>query len=179
MPVHFMSFMFIPVYAPFIEGMSFSLWIASSANVGSGLRSVSQAFASSISFGIGCSTMTMPCSFSQKISSNAFSLSFHPWFASTAIVRSVTSRMAVIISLSRGVPTFTFSMLNCPATSLVLSLTISSVSMPIVYVVSGVLAGFSPSILYQGAPIILPTRSCRAMSMAALAAVSPGERLST
>ena len=138
-----------------------------------------QALSSSLSFGIGCSTITMPFSFSQWISSRAFSLSFHPWFASTARGRSVTSRMVLIISLSLSSPTFTFSMLNLSAHSRVFSRTISGVSMPIVKVVSGAFDGSSPQILHHGWPISLPTRSCRAMSMAALAAPSPGDRLST
>ena len=162
-----------------MEGISLSLWMASSAKMGTGLRSVSHALSSRRSFGIGCSTMTTPCSFSQKISSKAFSLSFQPWFASTATGRSVTSRMARIICSSLSKPTFTLRILNLSAHSVVFSRTTSGASMPIVKVVLGALPGFSPQILYQGSPISLPTRSCSAMSTAALAAVSPSPMPST
>ena len=159
--------------------MSARRWMASSAKIGSGLRSVIQALSSSLSFGIGCSTITMPFSLSQYISSNDMDLSFQPWLASTAIGRSVISRMVLIISLSLSRPTLTFRILKRSAHSRVFSRTTSGVSMPIVNVVSGALDGSRPQILYQGAPRSLPTRSCRAMSTAALAALSPGDNEST
>ncbi len=152
---------------------------ASSAKVGSGLCSVSHAISSFISLGIGCSTMTMFFSFSQKIISRAIARSFQPWLTSTAIGRHVTERMVSINSLSWSLPSFTFKILNLSAHSLVFCFTISGESIPIVKVVDGVLSRFSPQILYQGAFSIFPTRSCNAMSIAAFAAVSPGERLST
>ena len=158
-----------------MAGMSRSLWIASSAKIGRGLLSVIQALSSILSLAIGCSTITTPCSLSQKISSRASSLSFQPWLASTAIGRSVISRIVSIICLSLSSPTLTFRMLNLSAHSLVFSLTTSGVSMPIVKVVSGVFRASRPQILYHGMPISLPTRSCRAMSTAAFAAVSPSE----
>ena len=162
-----------------MAGMSASRWMDSSAKIGSGLRSVIQALSSIRSLGMGCSTMTTPCSASQWISSSAFSRSVQPWFASTASGRSVISRIVRIISSSFSRPTLTFRILKRSAHSRVFSRTTSGVSMPMVKVVSGALAGSSPQSRNHGWPISLPTKSCKAMSTAALAAVSPGERLST
>ena len=78
--------------------MSLRRWMLSSAKMGRGLRSVSQAMSSSCALGMGCSTITMPCSLSQKISSRALERSFQPWLASTASGTSVTLRMVRIIS---------------------------------------------------------------------------------
>ena len=51
--------------------------------------------------------------------------------------------------------------------------------MPMVNVVLGVLAALRPQMRHHGWPMSLPTRSWRAMSTAALAAESAGDRLST
>ena len=142
-----------------MDGISARRWMASSAKIGRGLRSVIHALSSIFSLAIGCSTITTPFSLSQKISSRASSLSFQPWFASTARGRSVTSRMVLIISLSLSNPTLTFSILNLSAHSRVFSLTTSGVSIPIVNVVDGAFAASSPQSLHQGTPRSFPTRS--------------------
>ena len=69
-PVHFISFMLIPWNAPFNRGMSVSLWHASSAIIGRGLRSVSQAWLSRSYFDIGCSTLI--AAIGQKLDRTAF-----------------------------------------------------------------------------------------------------------
>ena len=51
--------------------------------------------------------------------------------------------------------------------------------MPMVKLVDGALPGSRPQMRNHGWPRSLPTRSCRAISTAALAALSPGEREST
>ena len=64
-PVHYISLMLIPVNAPFKAGTSFKRCKDSSANIGNGLCCVIQAISSNCSFGIGCSIITIPFSFSQ------------------------------------------------------------------------------------------------------------------
>ena len=56
------------------------------------------------SLGMGCSTITTPCSFSQCIMSSARCLSFQPWLASTAMGKGVTERMVSISCLSWSLP---------------------------------------------------------------------------
>ena len=146
MPVHFISLMFMPVKAPMMPRMSASLCMLSSANMGRGDCCVTQAISSSWVLGIGCSTITTPCSCSHRIMSSACCLSFHPWLASTAMGRGVTLRMVSIISLSLSLPSFTFRMLNLSAHSFVFSRTTSGLSMPMVKVVEGAFEGFSPHI---------------------------------
>ena len=166
----------MPLNAPFRAATSLSRWIDSSAKTGRGLRSVTQAIASSCSLGIGCSIMTIPFSWSQWIMSSACCLSFQPWLASMAMGRSVTERMVSIISLSLSRPNFTLRMLKRSAHSRVFWRTTSGVSIPMVKVVDGVFFGSSPQMRYQGAPNSLPTKSCSAMSTAAFAAALPVDK---
>ena len=56
---------FIPVKAPFKAVTSLRRCKDSSANTGNGLCWVIQAISSNCSLGIGCSIITMPCSFNQ------------------------------------------------------------------------------------------------------------------
>ena len=64
-PVHFISLMLMPEKAPAREGMSRRRWVLSSAKMGRGERSVSQALSSNWPTGSGCSTITTPCEASQ------------------------------------------------------------------------------------------------------------------
>ena len=64
-PVHFISLILIPVKASFKAATSPKRCNDSSANIGNGLCCVIQAMSSSFSFGIGCSIITIPFSFSQ------------------------------------------------------------------------------------------------------------------
>ena len=81
-------------------------------------------------------------------------------------------------SLSPGTPIFTFNTLK-RSDSLIFSCTSSGVPLLMVYEVGWILSKFNPQILYQGCPIILPNKSCKAMSMEALAARLAGATEST
>ena len=64
-PVHFINLILIPVKAPFNAATSPKRCKDSSANIGNGLCWVIHAMSSNYSFGIGCSIITIPFSFSQ------------------------------------------------------------------------------------------------------------------
>ncbi len=108
--------------------------------MGIGLRSVIHARSSTRSFASGCSTYRNPRSFSQPIMSRACWRSVQPWFASPVSGLSVTERMASTITLSVSRPSLIFRTLNSAA-SRVFCRTTSGVSMPMVNVVTGALAG--------------------------------------
>ncbi len=89
-----------------------------------------------------------------------------PQLASTRISRSVASRMVRRISRSRSLPSLILRMGYCFASS-TLARIFSAVSIPMVKVDRGALAGSRPQSFQTGMPSRLPTRSCNAEERAA------------
>ena len=166
-PPHLASLMLIPSTLPTSRGMSAAVSQLSSAMTGISARRVTSASPSSWSGGSGCSSTVTPNSLSTgSICMVCFTV--HPQFASTRISLSVASRMVRRISTSRSVPSLILRMGYCSA-SATLARIFSAVSMPMVNVDRGALAGSSPHSRYTGTPSRLPTRSCSAADSAARA----------
>ena len=100
-PVLFISLMLMPSYTPLNLTMSGRRWKASSAMMGSGERSRSQAVSSIHVLSNGCSTKMQLCSLSQWHISRAYSLLFQPWLQSTQMGTSgIISLMMLMVAWS-------------------------------------------------------------------------------
>ena len=177
-PVHFISLMLMPVKPPRNRGTSARRCTASSANTGNGLRSVSHAESSSVLWATAVPPSPRPerpaRRFRQEPSAGRSNPDWRPRLWQRGDRTHGTYHLAVVASAQLH-----FQYIETPCT--LAALFFHHLGRVYAYGEGSgrSLAGSSPQMRCHGAPSNLPTRSCKAMSTAALAAVSRGDSPST